>query len=110
MTRLTRALMALAMALLTCQTPSVLAGDSIEAGRLIIDPPTLICGSFQWFGSGDDDRDATVSVAYRKAGRGEWRTALPMYRLDKDDEGLVISFGKIEDNPSINGIEIYRKQ
>jgi hypothetical protein len=91
----TRCLIALSMLAALCAPAS--ADDAIRPGRLIVDPPTLICGSFQWFGSGDENMNATVDVAYRKAGRGEWRSALPMYRLDQVDANLPLFAGSILD-------------
>src|SRR5678815_4603993 len=33
------------------------------------------------FITGDANRNATVTAAFRKAGAGEWRTALPLLRI-----------------------------
>ena len=46
-----------------------------------IEPPTLINLGFEWFIDGDDNRNATVAVSYRKAGETRWLTALPLLRL-----------------------------
>jgi hypothetical protein len=53
----------------------------VVPGELVIEPPTLINLGFEWFIQGDDNRNATVAASYRKAGATEWKTALPMLRL-----------------------------
>ncbi|HET9362408.1 MAG TPA: hypothetical protein VFO58_21800, partial [Vicinamibacterales bacterium] len=53
----------------------------VVPGELVIEPPTLINLGFEWFIQGDDNRNASVAVSYRKAGTTDWRTALPLLRL-----------------------------
>ena len=49
--------------------------DAVKAGELVVEPPTLICLGFEWEIAGDQNRNATVAVAYRRAaGRGTGRT------------------------------------
>jgi hypothetical protein len=55
--------------------------NAVTAGEFVIDPPTLINLGFEWFIEGDDNRNATVEVSYRKPGEGPWKPALPMLRL-----------------------------
>jgi hypothetical protein len=57
------------------------AGNAVSAGRFVVEPPTLICLGFEWYISGDDNRNATVEVRYRKAGAIEWFDALPLLRI-----------------------------
>jgi hypothetical protein len=57
------------------------AGGAVTAGEFIVDPPTLINLGFEWFIQGDDNRNASVAVSYRKQGTTGWRQALPMLRL-----------------------------
>src|SRR5689334_16777385 len=57
------------------------ASDGVTAGEFIIDPPTLINLGFEWFVDGDENRNATVDVSYRKQGTPEWKPGLPMLRL-----------------------------
>src|SRR5579863_3665444 len=59
------------------------AGAAIKTtpGEFVIDPPTLINLGFEWLIEGDDNRNATVEVAYRRAGEVEWRQGLPLLRL-----------------------------
>ena len=49
--------------------------------EFLIEPPTLLNLGFEWFIQGDENRDATVAVSYRKKGETAWKTALPMLRL-----------------------------
>src|SRR5919198_4021824 len=55
--------------------------DTVTAGEFIVDPPTLINLGFEWFVQGDDNRNASVDVSYRKQGTSDWKQALPMLRL-----------------------------
>ncbi len=55
--------------------------DAIQAGRFLIDPPTLENLGFRWFVTGDSNRNARVDVAYRREGDGQWREALPLLRV-----------------------------
>ena len=48
------------------------AGNRTIAGELIVEPPTLINLGFEWFIQGDDNRNASVAVAYRKQGAAQW--------------------------------------
>ena len=60
----------------TAQNP-----NSVSPVEFVIDPPTLINLGFEWFIQGDDNRDATVAVSYRKKGDTAWKPALPLLRL-----------------------------
>jgi hypothetical protein len=55
--------------------------NSISAAEFVIDPPTLINLGFEWFVQGDDNRNASVAVTYRKKGETAWNEALPLLRL-----------------------------
>ncbi|HJN11047.1 MAG TPA: hypothetical protein QF564_20330 [Pirellulaceae bacterium] len=55
--------------------------DEVRAGRFLIDPPTLENLGFRWYVSGDGNRNATVTVAFRKKGESDWTEALPMLRI-----------------------------
>src|ERR1039457_1348447 len=59
------------------------AGPAIQTrpGELVIDPPTLINLGFEWPIEGDDNRNATVEVSYRRTGDVEWKQGLPLLRL-----------------------------
>ena len=55
--------------------------NGVTAGEFVIDPPTLINLGFEWLIEGDDNRNASVAVSYRKQGTVEWKTGLPLLRL-----------------------------
>ena len=55
--------------------------DRTTTGEFIVDPPTLINLGFEWFIQGDDNRNASVAVAYRKPGAAQWASGLPLLRL-----------------------------
>ena len=57
------------------------AGGAVTAGEFLVDPPTLINLGFEWFIEGDDNRNASVDVSYRKQGTTDWKQALPLLRL-----------------------------
>jgi hypothetical protein len=63
-----------------------LASDNrVTAGEFLIDPPTLINLGFEWFIDGDDNRNASVEVRYRKAGETAWKQALPLLRIGGEE-------------------------
>jgi hypothetical protein len=53
-------------------------------GELIVDPPTLVSLGFAWNISGDDNRNARVDVTYRRKGETQWKTGLPLSRLQHE--------------------------
>src|SRR6266567_1993479 len=57
------------------------AGDGVRAGLFVIEPPTLICLGFEWEIAGDDNRNASVDVSYRRAADRAWKQALPLLRI-----------------------------
>jgi hypothetical protein len=62
----------------TRSSPPMLA---VKAGAFIVEPPTLICLGFEWEIEGDDNRNATVDVRYRKAGQTTWNDGMPLLRM-----------------------------
>ncbi|MBO0883227.1 MAG: hypothetical protein J2P17_23400, partial [Mycobacterium sp.] len=53
--------------------PSAPAGNKVRPGDFFIEPPTLTCLGFEWRIDGDDNRNASVAVQYRKKGAGSWK-------------------------------------
>lgn len=47
---------------------SLLAENSTTAGRFVVEHPTLLSLGFEWAISGDSNRNAAVSVQFRKSG------------------------------------------
>jgi hypothetical protein len=80
----TRLLILLPMTLvigLWSPSPRAAGRDSVTAGEFIVDPPTLINLGFEWMIDGDDNRNASVEVSYRKKGDTAWQPAQPLLRL-----------------------------
>ena len=61
--------------------PAPVDPNPVTPGELLIEPPTLINLAFEWFIEGDDNRNASVAVSYRKKGATAWSPALPLLRL-----------------------------
>src|SRR5580698_6588775 len=71
-----------ALALLVSVTPRLAeAENAVTAGALTVDRPTLVSLGFEWRIAGDDNRNASVAVFYRKRGETQWRTGLPLLRI-----------------------------
>ena len=54
------------------------------AGDFWVEPATLVALGFEWRISGDDNRNASVAVSYRRKGEQQWRNALPLLRLQHE--------------------------
>src|SRR5262249_21446449 len=82
------AVTALCLALMS-QVPRARAADAksnaVTTGEFVIDPPTLINLGFEWMIEGDDNRNATVAVSYRKKGEGQWRQGMALLRLQNEE-------------------------
>ena len=60
---------------------SAFAQNSTQAGKFVVEHPTLLNLGFEWAISGDANRNATVTVQFRAVGDSVWRYALPMVRI-----------------------------
>ncbi|MBA2482775.1 MAG: right-handed parallel beta-helix repeat-containing protein [Planctomycetes bacterium] len=69
---------------LLCALVGSAENAAAPAGKPVLDPPTLRSLGGYWIVQGDDDRDATVTAAYRKHGSTEWKPALPFFRVARD--------------------------
>ena len=69
----------LAVLVLTCAVCDAL--DTVTPGRLLVEPPTLENLGFRWYIDGDDNRNASVAVSYRRQGERAWKSALPLLRV-----------------------------
>lgn len=63
------------------------AQNAVTPGEFVVEAPTLRNLGFEWNILGDDNRNASVSVEYRKAGENAWREALPMLRIGDEQAG-----------------------
>ena len=52
-----------------------------KTNEFIVEPPTLLCAGFQWTIAGDENRNASVQVRYRRKGESEWKQGLPLLRI-----------------------------
>jgi hypothetical protein len=66
------------------QTRTATAMNRVSAGEFTIEPPTLINLGFEWRIDGDDNRNASVAVSYRRTGDTVWKPALPLLRLQHE--------------------------
>ncbi len=80
---------ALAAILLTAAAP---ADNRTDALAPIVEPPTLIALGFEWPILGDANRNATVALAYRKAGETAWKEGLPLLRIGGEEIRSGASF------------------
>ena len=78
----TRSCGILLFALLWSRTAS--ATDKVLPKDFYVEPPTLISLGFEWRIDGDDNRNASVAVSYRKRGEQAWKEGLPLLRLGNE--------------------------
>ncbi len=67
---------------------AVMTAEGITAGELIVDPPTLMALGFAWHIEGDDNRNAGVTLRYRKKGDALWSQGLDLLRLQNEETFL----------------------
>jgi len=63
------------------------AQDKTILKNLIVEPPTLISLGFELYISGDDNRNASVEVFYRKSGDEDWKQFVPLLRIGNEKCG-----------------------
>src|SRR5262249_55355233 len=66
--------------------------------ELFNDPPTLINLGFEWIVDGDDNRNASVDVSYRKVGDATWKKGMPLLRLHHERVIQPNVFNLVEPN------------
>ena len=74
------------------------SGNKVKPGEFIVGDPTLICLGFEWSIEGDDNRNATVAVQYRKKGTASWKEGLPLLRLQNEEAGGSLTPGSVVPN------------
>src|SRR5690349_335899 len=57
------------------------AQNAVSSGQFKVEPATLINLGFEWYITGDNNRNSTVQVTYRAAGSEKWKNALPLLRM-----------------------------
>jgi hypothetical protein len=60
------------------------AADKTTAKEFFTESPTLLSLGFEWRIDGDDNRNATVAVSYRKKGDQAWKEGLPLLRIGNE--------------------------
>jgi hypothetical protein len=60
------------------------AQNKTTTGDFSVEPPTLLSLGFDWKIAGDDNRNASVDVSYRKKGDAAWKKGLPLLRLQRE--------------------------
>ena len=70
--------------LLCMSSTAAIAADKTIAGEFITEPATLVSLGFEWMIAGDDNRNATVAVSYRRRGEQMWRQGLPLLRIGNE--------------------------
>ena len=60
---------------------SAYAENGTEAGKFVVEHPTLLNLGFEWAIRGDENRNATVDVEFRASGEAGWRKGLPLTRI-----------------------------
>ena len=61
--------------------PSSPFHNKTKTDEFIVEPPTLLCAGFEWTIDGDENRNASVLVRFRKNGTKEWKEGLPLLRI-----------------------------
>ena len=67
--------------------------DNVTAGDFFIETPTLENLGFEWLINGDENRNASVAVAYREKGSRTWREGLPLFRLQNEEVTSIVFSG-----------------
>jgi hypothetical protein len=75
------------LALAAVPIPYALAQDTdrINLGEVIVEPPTLRALGLEAPFQGDANRNATVTIRYRRKGTDVWRTGLPLLRVGGEE-------------------------
>ena len=55
--------------------------NGTQAGKFVVEHPTLLNLGFEWAIQGDANRNGTVTVQFRAVGESAWREALPLVRI-----------------------------
>ena len=56
-------------------------GLPAQPGAVIVEPPTTEALGVEWRIQGDDNRNASVALAWRRTGETAWHDGLPLFRL-----------------------------
>jgi hypothetical protein len=73
-------------------------GAVAQPGPLVLEPPTTGALGVEWRVQGDDNRNASVAVAWRRTGETAWRDGLPLLRLQAEAVQQGASFHYVAPN------------
>jgi hypothetical protein len=62
----------------------LVGANSATSQNFYAEPPTLLSLGFEWQIDGDDNRNASVVVSYRKKGEQTWKEGLPLLRIGNE--------------------------
>ena len=89
------------LALATFSFVSVFAQSTAnvaQPGATIVEPPTTTALGVEWRIQGDDNRNASVALAWRRTGETAWRDGLPPVRLNGEVVRQGASFNYVAPN------------
>src|SRR5580765_8501745 len=69
-----------------------------QPGSVIVEPPTTGALGVEWRIQGDDNRNASVALAWRRTGETAWRDGLPLLRLQGEAVQQGASFHYVAPN------------
>ena len=88
--------------LLTLSNATMLFAQSRDSlaqpGAVDVEPPTTGALGVEWRIQGDDNRNASVAVAWRRTGETAWRDGLPLLRLQAEAVQQGASFHYVAPN------------
>src|SRR5881394_3035221 len=86
----------LASTTLLAQQP--LPAPVAQPGQVVVEPPTTTALGVEWRIQGDDNRNAAVTLAWRRSGDTAWRDGLPLLRLQGEPVQQGASFHYVAPN------------
>jgi hypothetical protein len=75
----------LAMAMLPASIAVGQADDAAVPGEVLVEPPTVNALGLEWPLQGDANRNAVVTIGYRRKGTEAWHTGLPLLRIGGEE-------------------------
>ena len=83
-------------------------GAVAQPGAAIVEPPTVGALGLEWRIEGDTNRNASVALAWQRAGETEWHDGVPLFRLQGEAVQQGASFHYVAPNMfagSVFGLE-----
>jgi hypothetical protein len=75
-----------------------------KPGAVIMEPPTTGALGVEWRIEGDDNRNASVALAWRRTGDMVWRDGLPLLRLQGEAVQQGASYHYVAPNMFAGGV------